>query len=237
MDRGLRNTRHVHALTAAGELLRDHPGVLPVLDAHGIVFCAGCYLALMDPISDVVGYHAVHDPDAFAQDLERAIQEEEAARRRPLDWTVDPTSQSDLADWERDTGTLSGLGAFLESSGSGWVLLRAPVAEPLEARLSSLVIAAAQAVARTRRAAAVRVRTLHYERTSEETGRPADRRTAAEYRIRGVLDGERMEALRVVVRVTKDEQLACLARVDLVPAALESDVPVGQGCPERASVR
>ena len=72
MDRGMNARRHVHPLTAVGELLRERPSTLAVLDRHGVVFCAGCYFALMDPLSDVVGYHAVHDREALFDELDRA---------------------------------------------------------------------------------------------------------------------------------------------------------------------
>lgn len=53
----------------AGEILRRYPASLEVFDHHGIVFCAGCFLTLFDPLGDVAGYHAVHDVDELVRDL------------------------------------------------------------------------------------------------------------------------------------------------------------------------
>lgn len=235
MDRGVTNVRHVHALTAVGELLRDHPGVLDVLDSHGIVFCAGCYLALMDPLADVVGYHAVHDPEALMRDLERAVDQEETALRAPLSWTVDPARQAELARWEDATGTLAAAGALLASAGSGWVLLRARDAGPLEIRLPGLVLAGAEAAMRTRRTEPGIVRTFHYERSPDPAGGPGEG-TGSGLEIRAVLEDERGDAVRILVRVSREGRLAAQARVDLGPALPAAGAQAGQGR-ERASVR
>ena len=61
----------IDAGMAAGEVLRRYPATLEVFDHHGVVFCAGCFLTLFDPLSDVAGYHAVHDSESLLDDLNR----------------------------------------------------------------------------------------------------------------------------------------------------------------------
>jgi|GEM_PF-2010565 len=57
---------------SAGEVLRRYPNTLEVFDRYGVVFCAGCFLTLFDPLEDVAGYHAVHDVPELLSDLNRA---------------------------------------------------------------------------------------------------------------------------------------------------------------------
>lgn len=70
---------------AAGEVLRRYPAALEVFDRHGVVFCAGCFLTLFDPLEDVAGYHAVHDVAALLDDLNRVAAR--PAGERPV-WAL-----------------------------------------------------------------------------------------------------------------------------------------------------
>lgn len=65
---------------SAGEVLRRYPETLEVFDQHGVVFCAGCFLTLFDPLADVVGYHAVHDPETLLAELNRVAEGPRAVR-------------------------------------------------------------------------------------------------------------------------------------------------------------
>lgn len=64
----------IDASMPAGEVLRRYPATLDVFDRHGVVFCAGCFLTLFDPLEDVAGYHAVHDVQALVADLNRSAE-------------------------------------------------------------------------------------------------------------------------------------------------------------------
>lgn len=231
MDRGLRNQGHVHALTATGELLREHPGILPVLDAHGIVFCAGCFLALMDPLADVVGYHAVHDPDALLEDLEAVIAAEAGAHGGAVTWAQDSRRLAQLTAWEAEHRLLASVDAAFEAVGSGWVLLRAKPASGWgeQVRIPALVSAAALSTARTRREAQMIIRTLHYDHPYEESedggvglavspvSSVPPSRQAADWHVRGSMETERDETVRILVEVRQGERIVARARVDLSP--------------------
>jgi hypothetical protein len=65
---------------AAGEVLRRYPDTLEVFDHHGVVFCAGCFLTLFDPLGDVAGYHAVHDVAALLADLNHVAERPQGER-------------------------------------------------------------------------------------------------------------------------------------------------------------
>lgn len=57
-----------------GELLARHPGLLKVLDRHGVTFCPGCFLTLHSPLDKAAAYHAVRDLRLFLKDVERALR-------------------------------------------------------------------------------------------------------------------------------------------------------------------
>ncbi len=61
------------ARTNLFDLISRHPEVLPVLDQHGISFCAGCFLTLGKTPENAAAYHGAPDAQKFLADLSRAI--------------------------------------------------------------------------------------------------------------------------------------------------------------------
>jgi hypothetical protein len=159
---------------AAGEVLRRYPDTLEVFDHHGVVFCAGCYLTLFDPLEDVAGYHAVHDVPAFLADLNRvaaqppgerpawaqgSFPDGAAATLRPLGpdeerRVVDAMAQDPLAKaW--------GIGLVAVGEGSAQVAVEAATGTLRPALAAALATVAAQAADLTLRRTGGQLAELH----------------------------------------------------------------------------
>ncbi len=55
------------------DLICRHPEILPVLDRHGISFCAGCFLTLEKTPEEAAAYHGAPNAQEFLHDLFRAM--------------------------------------------------------------------------------------------------------------------------------------------------------------------
>lgn len=52
--------------------IAEYPQILPILDRHGVSFCAGCYLTLNKTPEEAAAYHAVLDVSGFLGELRAA---------------------------------------------------------------------------------------------------------------------------------------------------------------------
>lgn len=57
-----------------GPLIKRHPGLLKVLDRHGVTFCGGCYLTLFASLEKAAAYHGVGNKGKFLADVRKIIK-------------------------------------------------------------------------------------------------------------------------------------------------------------------
>lgn len=65
-----------------GDLLNRHPAILEVLDAHGVHFCAGCFLTFFSSVEKAAAFHAVPDLKKLLRDLRQTLAGEPRSNHR-----------------------------------------------------------------------------------------------------------------------------------------------------------